>query len=284
MFRVKEMIMVLKWTKRVVLVTLGVALLGGLIFGSELVSYVKTSGKSVQRAFQQKMPIEFELQRAQDMLEDIIPEMQTNIRLIAEEEVEINALKADIADSGNRIEAEQEKITQLKTMLTRNLASYQIGGRDFSRDRVRDELAQRFDRFKEAEVILASKQRMLDSREKSLTAAMQLLERTRSEKVLLAEKIKSLESQHRLVQATSVGAQFHLDNSKLAQTEKLIAQIKKRLDVAERVLAHEGKFVETIPLDTINEQDLLAQIDAHFGAPADENEYQVARQDPTPEN
>jgi len=55
-----------------------------------------------------------------------------------------------------------------------------------------------------------------------------------------------------------------MDNSKLAQTEKLIAQIQKRLDVAEKVLAAESRFVEQIPVDTVVESDLVAQVDEYF--------------------
>jgi hypothetical protein len=46
----------------------------------------------------------------------------------------------------------------------------------------------------------------------------------------------------------------------------LIAQIQKRLDVAERVLAHESQFVESIPVDTVVEEDLVAQVDDYFKA------------------
>jgi len=93
---------------------------------------------------------------------------------------------------------------------------------------------------------------------------MQLLEKTRGEKRILENKIEALASQHRLVKAAAVGSKIHVDNSKLAQTEKLIAQIQKRLNVAERVLAHESRFVESIPVDTIVEEDLVAQVDEYF--------------------
>jgi hypothetical protein len=105
---------------------------------------------------------------------------------------------------------------------------------------------------------------LLVSREKSLHAAMQLLDKTRTEKRILENKIEALASQYRLVKAASVGSRIQVDNGKLAQTEKLIAQIKKRLDVAERVLAHESQFVESIPVDTVLEADLVAQVDEYF--------------------
>jgi hypothetical protein len=81
---------------------------------------------------------------------------------------------------------------------------------------------------------------------------------------MLEDKIESLASQYRLVKAASVGSNIQVDNSKLAQTEKLITQIKKRLDVAERILAHESQFVQAIPVDAVVEEDLLTQVDDYF--------------------
>ena len=73
-----------------------------------------------------------------------------------------------------------------------------------------------------------------------------------------------MEGKYRVVKAAASGSSITIDNSKLAQTEKLIGQIKKRLDVAERVLAHKSMFVQSIPVDVIEERDLLAQINDHF--------------------
>ena len=128
------------------------------------------------------------------------------------------------------------------------------------------DLAQRFDRFKEFELVLASKQRVLAARGKSLDAAMQLLDRTRAQKTTLGAKIEGLESQYRLLKASAVGSGIQVDDSKLAQTQKLIDQIKKRLDVAERVLAHESRFIQSIQVDTITEKDLVTQVDEYFEA------------------
>jgi len=94
---------------------------------------------------------------------------------------------------------------------------------------------------------------------------MQMFDRTRSARAELESKISSLESQHKMVQMASVGSGVQIDHSKLAQTEKLIADIKKQLDVAERVLAHKAKFVDPIPLETtVNEKELLGEVDAYL--------------------
>ncbi len=258
--------MILRWVKWGVMGTVGLSLLGGLLFGKDIISYAKSSAKGVRAAARDSVPIEFELRRARDLLEEIIPEMQANVRVIATEEVEVAALKGEIGKQREALDGEQSKIKTLRVALEQPRAQYAFAGRNYTHDEVKHDLAARFERFKEGEVVLASKVQVLESRERSLDAARQQFAKTTGQKRILESKIEALTGQYRLVKAASAGSKFQMDNSKLAQTEKLIAQIQKRLDVAERVLAAESKFVEQIPVDTVVESDLVAQVDEYFDA------------------
>ena len=272
--------MIMKWLKRSVIVVAGLSIAGSLLFGKDVVSYLHSSAKSVQTAVKDSVPLEFELRRARDLLEEIIPEMYANIRLIAAEEVEIAALKVDITKSKKSIDEEKLRVAKLRNALEKPQVQYCFGGRNYPRSYVKEDLAHRFERFKESELVLASKDRLLTRRENSLHAAMQLLEQTRARKRILEDKIEALTSQHRLVKAASIGSNIQVDNSKLAQTEKLIAHIKKRLDVAERVLAHESQFTQEIPVDAVVEGDLLMQVDEYF---QDREPRRFASQNEAPE-
>jgi hypothetical protein len=262
--------MVTKVLKTSLIIVVTVCLVGGLLFGKDLVSYIRSSVKSVQSAVKDSVPVEYELCRARDLLEEIIPEMHGNIRLIAQEEVEIANLKTDIARSQENLGQEKQRVSKLRQSLDMQNASYAFGDRKYTRDQVKEDLSRRFEQFKESELVLAGKKRLLATRENSLQAAMQLLDRTRSQKRLLEEKIETLASQYQLVKASAVGSPIQVDSSKLAQAEKLIGQIKKRLTISERVLAHESRFVQAIPVDTVMEADLLTQIDEYF-TPTSEN-------------
>ena len=256
--------MITKLLKRSVIVVAGVAVVGSVLFGKDVASYVRSSAKSVRSVVKDSVPIEFELRRARDLLDEIIPEMHANVRLIAQEEVEVAGLNVDIAQSEESIQKEEVRIATLRDALAKPQARYSFAGQEFPRSYVKADLANRFERFKDSELNLAGKRRLLVNRENSLHAAMLLLERTRSRKRALEDQVESLASQHRLVKSAAVGSHIQVDNSKLAQTEKLIRQIKKRLDVAERVLAHESKFVQAIPVDAVVEADLLTQVDEYF--------------------
>jgi hypothetical protein len=269
--------MIFKMVKLGLLTVAGVALVGGVVFGRELCSYVSSSARSVRHAVKDAVPVEFELRRARDLVDDIVPEMQANVRLIAQQEVEIENLRRDINSSRASLEEERAKVVKLRDALATKQTSFTFGRFDYSRDQLKEDLARRFDTLKEAQVVLGGKERLLSNREKSLQAAIQTLERTRQQKSLLESQIASLEGQNQLVKAASVGSKFQLDDTKLAQTERLIAEIKKQLDVAERVLAHEARFVEPIEVDTVSEKDLLTQIDEHFAPDASEDDGQIAK-------
>ena len=272
--------MILKSLKVAVLTGVGLVVAGGILFGTELGSYARSSISSARTVVKDNVPVEFELKRARDLLDDIIPEMQANIRQIAQQEVEINHLKRDLVVAQKSLDEEQIRVAKLRTALDTHNASYTFGGLKYSREQLKEELARRFDRYKEAEVVLAGKRRLMENREKSLVAAMQVLDRTRGQKSLLEDQIEGLEAQFRLVQASQVGSKVAIDNSKLAQTEKLIAQIKKQLDVAERVLAHEAKFTETIHVDVVDEKELVAAVDEHFAK--DKKSVEVSEIQPCP--
>ncbi|MBW8016890.1 MAG: hypothetical protein FVQ82_11940 [Planctomycetes bacterium] len=244
---------------------------GTFFFGKDLVSYVKTSGKWARTVIKDSVPVEFELRRARDLLQEIIPEMHANIGLIAKEEVEVAALKNEVSEGEKSVNDQWSRVAQLRNYLKTSDKVFSFHGKQFSRQQVKDDLSWRFDRFKESELVLASKIKLLATRQSVLQSSMDMLEKTKGRKRLLASKIENLEIQHRLLKASAIESGIHVDNSKLAKTEKLINDVKKRLKVAERVLAHENLFVQTIPFDEVTETELTGQIDEYFSAKAAQN-------------
>ena len=68
----------------------------------------------------------------------------------------------------------------------------------------------------------------------------------------------------RLIQAQGSASDLSLDDSKLAQTQRLITDLRKRLEVSQRLLARESRFVERIQIEAVDEESLLEDIDTHF--------------------
>ncbi len=239
----------------------GILVLGGLFFGRDLFSYASSGGKMIRSAVKDSIPVEFEIQRARGLLEDLIPEMHANLRTVASEEVEVASLEKDITKERDWVGTERGQIQKLRRDLNVHPVSNTGGERE--KEAV-ENLGLRFERFRTAELLLTGKEKLLRSRKLSLQAAIQRLGKTRLARVELNAQIASLEGQFRLLQAQGSMNDMRIDTTKLAQTQRLLADLKKRLEVAQRVLEHESRFSDDMPAPDITPESLAELIDAHF--------------------
>lgn len=241
--------------------------LSTLVFGRDVVSYVKTMGCSARDAIKSEVPIEFEIKRARDLVENLVPDIRQCMHVIAEEEVNVEHLQRDIAQAETSLTKQRGDILALRKDLDAGRSTYQYASRTYTSQDVKRDLACRFERFKTVEATLASKKQILSAREKSVVAAREKLDNMLADKRDLEVQIENLESRMKTIQAAQTATSVQLDNSQLVRAKKLIGELNKQLDVAQRVLDSEGKFTGLIALETINPvpEDLSSQIDEYFG-------------------
>ena len=253
-------------------------LVGGyLLLGRGFFSYVRTSAGAVQESVKESVPIEFELRRARNLIEAILPELQAQVRLIAREEVEIAALEKEIDDSLARLDSEQDALAELRNKMDVQQVAYQYNGRDWTRMQLTEQLARRFDRFKQGELAVASKQKLLDKRNESLASALTALDTMRQRKMELEQKVEGLAAQARMVKAEKIESGLIVQSSDLSEAEQLLSDIETRLHVAQRVLEHEQEFFpEPLIQAPLSDQEVLSAYDAYFND-ADSSRMMVTR-------
>ncbi|MCA9140530.1 MAG: hypothetical protein KDB00_27350 [Planctomycetales bacterium] len=255
----------LRAVKYVVAAFLAVLVGGVLLLGPGFFSYVRTSARSVQDSVQDSVPIEFELRRARDLIESILPELQAQVRMIAQEEVEIAALEADVQESRKRLQGEQDQLSQLRDQMRTTTVSVSVGGRDWTRTQLTEQLSRRFDRYKTGQLALSSKERLLEKRNESLAVALTTLDSMRQRKAEMEQKVESLAAQSRIIEASKFQSGVRIEGSDLSEADQLLKQIETRLAVAERVLDHEQDvFAIELPDAKINEQQVLSEYDDYF--------------------
>lgn len=245
---------------------LAVGTVGFVVFGTHLPSYVMTTGNSARQAIQESVPIEFELKRAKQLIEEILPDLQSQIRMIAQEEVEIASLEKDIAASEKELDTDRRVLASLRSDMSIQTVAFR-DDHNQERERQKNQLAQRFQKFKQGELTLTSKKRLLQKRQEGLDAALALLDKMRDRKGELELKVEALAAQHRLVQASAVEQGSTIDESRLADADQLLHSIETRLEVAERVLQHEQNlYVDPGTGTLIDEASLLAEVDEYLGS------------------
>ncbi len=252
--------------KKVLIGSAAAVAIGSLVFGTDLFSYIRTSAHKVRREVKANVPLDFEIQRAREMVDHLVPDIRENMHLIAQEEVETEDLAQQLTRAEKNLAEQREHILALRADVDNGGGKFRYAGHMATGQEVRAELNRRFDHFKTAEATLDAKRRMLEAREKSLTAARQKLEGMLTAKRDLEVQVQNLEARLKMVQAAETTSQFHFDDSQLSRCKKLVQDLRKRLDVAERVMEQDGKLLENLSVDTEAPEDIGEQVDRYFGA------------------
>jgi len=239
---------------------------GFLLFGSDLTSMLKTSANSIRETARQSVPVEFELDRAKDQINDILPDLQSQVRMIAEEEVAISRLEKEVNQDQQRMEKLEQSLTTLRKKVRTNQVSWKVGGANLDRSQFTKHLQSRFNHLKQAKLSTASKERLLAKRRDGLAAAVTLLEEMRLRQSELELKVESLAAQHRLIKASAIESGKLIDDSHLSQADQLLGEIENRLEVAERMMTYERGIMElSVEEDVASTESVLAEIDQYFG-------------------
>lgn len=255
------------WLKKGLVGVAAAAVLGTFVFGRDLVSYVKTAGCSARNAIKAEVPLEFEIQRARDMVENLIPDIRKCMHVIAEEEVNVEHLSKDIARADGELRKQKDEILALRRDVDQGRQTYQYASRVYTSNEVKRDLAARFERYKTAEETLASKRSILTAREQAVQAGRAQLDGMLQEKRNLEVQLENLDARLKTVQAAQTASTVQLDNSQLSRAKKLIGDLNKQLDVAQKMLDADGKFSGLIPVEASAcvPEDLSNQIDEYFG-------------------
>jgi phage shock protein A len=250
--------------RKMLIVGGGAALVGLVLVGRDAFSYLRTSAGYVTDAVQESVPIEFQIDRARGMVQDLVPEVRKNMHVIAKEEVEVQRLDEQIAATETRLGKEKEQLLRLKADAVSGQTAFQYAGRSYTVGEVRTDLASRFDRYKTGEATLASLKDICTARQKSLAAARQKLEGMLASKRQLQVEVENLEARLQMIAAAKATSDYQFDDSRLGRVKELVSNLRNRLEVAERLVNAEVYYHDEIPLDKTTPENIVEQVTEHF--------------------
>jgi chromosome segregation ATPase len=250
--------------RKLIYAGVGLTALAGVVYGTSLFSYIRTSAGYVKDGVADTIPVEFQINRARGLIQDLAPEVKKNMQVIAKEEVEVQRLDEQIAQNETRLAKEKEQILKLKTDLAEGKDAYSYGGRNYTAADVRQDLANRFERFKTGEATLASLKQIRNARDKSLVASRQKLEGMLAAKRQLLVEVENLEARSQMIAAAKTTSDYQFDNSRLGNVKELIASLKTRMEVDEKLVNVEVNFHDEIPLDKAAPANIEQQVTDYF--------------------
>ena len=243
-----------------VLVVVGCILVPGV--GSHIGHLFSQAKSGIQNA----LPIEYELERAERMIEDMIPEIEARKHEVAEEQVEIRYLKDEIARLGRKLGRDAERIQGQSEALKTEKVSFTYGGRSYGRKQVEHDLRIALQHHRRNAALLASKQRTLEASEGAMREARNRLEAVCVAKARCETQVEELRARLRALQAVEATTnRVEIDDSSLARAKEILARCTRRLDVAQQVIENEAGSVVSLPEVPFETSDITLEVDRYFG-------------------
>ena len=252
--------------KKTLWVGAGAVLLLGLLFGRDAFSIVKTSVGRVQTAVSDNVPLEFQLDRAKQMIKDLDKPIHSSTLLIAREEVEVSKLERQISKSQSDLAKAKNDMLRLTGDLERGDSSYVYAGRAYTEKQVKDDLSNRFARFKTTEGTTEKLEQILAARQRGLTAAREKLTAMENARRQLEVDVANLQARQKMVEVAQASSEINIDDSQLARTKDLIGEISSRLDVAEKMVNTDTQLYGEISLeDAAQDEEITTKVTNYFG-------------------
>jgi len=268
----------LKW------MLLGGAVLGGagfLFFGTDFPSYAGTVFSSVRESVAGQIPVELELKRAQTLIRQIDPQIETCKRDLANAEVDLATLQEQVVRLEKVVGAEEKEL-KLGARLLKDSGDGKVElASDFhTRRRVSSALERTKDSYVNNTAMLKTKRVLIERQGRAVDAAKQRLDAVRSERIALEDQVQALKTQQLQIEALAAhSTRFDLDSTALSQAKEVIATVKKRLDVAQRMLENDIAFHGDAVVAEVDERNVVKEIEELFAAQpaAAAAELEVAR-------
>lgn len=250
--------------KKAILLAVGLGLTTVVLFGRNAASYVSTTYHRLTDSVQEAVPIDFQIDRARQMVSDLDPEIRRSMHVIAKEEVALEQLNQQITGNQDKTNKDKQDILRLQTDLGQNKNTYHYASRTYTCDEVKQDLSRRFNRFKVADDTLGSMKQMRDAREKNLDAARQKLSAMINARRKLEVDVQNLEAKRKLVEVAQASSDYVFDDSQLARAKELINDIRTRLDVAAKLANADVNVQTEIALDDSAPADITDQVTKYF--------------------
>ncbi len=241
-----------------------VALLSSLAVGVPLASYTRCGVSWLRDSASDAVPLEWELKRARQMISDLKPEITDNAKRIAREKIEVVRLEKQLNETESRLASAQNDIERLTSDLEGGNEYFTYAGRTYTSVQVKDDLKNRFKRFKTRRATADKLQQMLTARQSTLSAAQHRMEEMLSAKRQLEVEVENLQARLGALRVAQTASELSLDDSHLSQTRRLLDEIETRIDVEEETMSVDAEYFGEINLEDSGDENLLDDIANYF--------------------
>ena len=260
--------------KKLTLGVMGLAIVGGILFGGNLVPYATTAFNKARTAAESQVPISFQIEAAEQQMNKIQPEVQKMVHQIAIEKVAAKRLENELSSSRKNLDSSYDEMITLRGHLESGKEYYTAANaKTYTNSRVKEDLQHRFAIYKTAKQTIENKEQVLASRKAAIDAAIAKLEEAQTLQRELQVTIENLKARNRVNEVAKQATSIDIDDSELAQTARMVEDIGARIDADTELLNMAPKYFGQIPVNedsVLSDKDILQEMDEFFNVSAEE--------------
>ena len=240
-------------------------LLLGLLFGRDGISYVRTGINRTREAVKNNVSVDFQLDRARQLIKDLDPEIARNMHKIAKEEVGIEELRRQQDDLEAKLTKSEKELLRLNTDLQRGDSTFVYSGKSYKGEQVRHDLEIRFTRHKTMKNTSEQLAQILARREQGLAAAQQKLREMQGARQQLDVEVANLAARQEMVKVAHTASHVcNFDDSVLSRARAVLQDIDTRIGVDEKLVNADTSPVGEINLEEKSNRDISAEVSQYF--------------------
>jgi chromosome segregation ATPase len=218
-------------SRKVIVSLLLVAACFWLVKKTSLPSYVGTLWGKVGKEVKNAVPTKFEIDRVRHELAGMDGDISQMLRPIAEHMAAMHRLKKEIATARANLAEEKGNILTMTKDLEGSPTVVLYGGVEYTAERVRHKLQRDFDSYKRSEANLKSQEKLLEAKERALSATREQLAKLVAKKREYEIRLAQLEADEETLQIARIGSKLPVDDNRASEIEAALANIEHRQDV-----------------------------------------------------
>lgn len=247
--------------KAVIGAGLGVAVLT-LLFGTSAKHHARTAVDQARALAQSQVPIEYKIDEARQQVAALEPAILENIEALARAQVEVEALKEEIAVAQGNLRAQGNDMLALKERLDSGRLQL-TSGVTYTAEEVKADLARRLDTFHRCQETVGSLEQTLKAKVERTHAIRRVLDEMSAQKKALTAKIEAIESRLAQIKAEQASDEFTFDTTPLSLAKKTIAELDKQLEVMARKAELQGRYIEQgVKVEVAPDRDISAEVES----------------------
>jgi chromosome segregation ATPase len=254
------------------LILSGLLVVVGWAFGSnagrEIWSYAQTGWKEVRTAASKVVPIEFEIKRAEDLLNNLdrtddrlITALAAQMQAVRTGEREVETITANLEAKRSELQARNETLKNMpvstKSSADRDLAALQ--------------LEKDFKQFKLAEAALKNKQAIFEQMQCRIKSLQEQREALKGQRADLASRVSKLKTDLDFLKVAQLKAKHAGEDfqvAEVAQLRELVDSLEGRIETSliEHQLREEIKVGEKATVRPTSSGNITAEIESYFSS------------------